>query len=304
MYLIYILISLLTTINTYAGSCCGGGSSSTQIMTGDTSSVWRTNYSNQTILADINQSGGIEYRPQSEVEAIKVLNLSFSQKLSDYWQWGALIPYIEKTKMIQDNWKSDSGLGDIKFNSAYEIMPEYSRSNFISQGFLFFEITLPTAPSIYTTKRTDSLDTRGTGHYLFSTGTVLKKRQRFGQSLLTLALTYRPSKTFKNSFFSEDKVITQSSMDHFINISQDIDLTQKISLNIGISRTYTRNKLTSNFSNKDQSSLTHPLSLGLNYMQNDYSFLVTYTDEMIIPSGYGHTLGRTVALGIIKRMNL
>ena len=304
MYLIFILSSFFISFTSFAGSCCGGGSFSAQIMIGDTDSVWRTSYSNQTILADTTRSGKIEYRPESELESIKILNLSYSKKISDLSQWGVSTPIIEKTRMISNEWESLSGLGDLKFNMAYEFLPEYSRSAFISQGFIFFEIAIPTAPSIYTTKRTDALDTRGTGHYLYSMGSVLKKRQRYGQSLLTIALTYRPSQTFKDSFFSEDDITTQSSLDNQVSFNQDIDLTKNTSTSLAVSRVYTRNKITSLFANTNQDSLTHPVSIGINYMQNDYSFSLTYTDEMIIPSGYGHTLGRTIALGLIKRVRL
>ncbi len=165
-------------------------------------------------------------------------------------------------------------------------------------------MSLPTAPSIYTTKRTDSLDTRGTGHFLYTFGSLLKKRQSFGQMILNLSLTFRPGQEFKDSFLSDESIQTESSLDHLVSLSQDIDITEKITGNLTISRNYTRNKITSVFSNSNQESLSHPLSIGVNYSTDNYSYALSYTDEMLIPASYGHTLGRSFTIGIIKRINL
>ncbi len=298
----FIILSFLN--QAMAGSCCGGGGSSTELMIGDTKSVWRTSYIDQTILADTDQSGKIQYRPDNQLESLRTVSLSFSQRINSFWQWGANIPIIDKTRKVDNNWQSLSGLGDVKLNLGYEFLPEFNRSTFISQGFIFAQMSLPTAPSIYTTKRTDSLDTRGTGHFLYTFGGLLKKRQSFGQMILNLSLTFRPGQEFKDSFLSDESIQTESSLDHLVSLSQDIDITEKITGNLTISRNYTRNKITSVFSNSNQESLSHPLSIGVNYSTDNYSYALSYTDEMLIPASYGHTLGRSFTIGIIKRINL
>ena len=118
--LIYSFAFLSLFNQAMAGSCCGGGSSSTELMIGDTKSVWRTHYIDQTILADTDQSGKIKYRPENQLESLRTFSLSFSQRINSFWQWGANIPIVDKTRKIENNWESLSGLGDIKLNIGYE----------------------------------------------------------------------------------------------------------------------------------------------------------------------------------------
>ena len=179
MKLILASLIILSCTYSYASSCCGGGGGNAQLMLGDTKSVWRSSYLNQSILGDSDSEQGVRYRPENELESIRTFTISHSYRFSDFWQVGLLVPIIEKSRRIGKDWKSDSGLGDLQFNLGYEFYPEFNRSSIISQGFIYSQITVPSAPSIYSTERNDLLDTRGSGHFYHQLGVILKKRQRF-----------------------------------------------------------------------------------------------------------------------------
>ena len=301
---LFILSSSLIATNLYAGSCCGGGAGSAELMLGDTKSVVRTIYSDQSILADSSNDLKINNREDDEIESIRTLSLSSSYRLNELTQFGFNLPIIEKIKKVNDNWESNAGIGDLQLNMGYEFMPEYNRNRFISQGFIFSQITLPTAPSLFTTKRTDSLDTRGTGHYSYGIGTIFTKRQKTGMTTVQFLLSYRPGRKFNSTIFSSDSITTEDSFDNEVSISQSYSATENFAMSAGLKRSYLSNKTTSVYIGERQSSQKQTINLGLDYSQEDYTYLMSYSDDFLFNSSYNHVLGKSVSIGLIKRVSL
>jgi hypothetical protein len=303
--LILLLISLLllSSSELLAGSCCGGGGTGVDIMLGDTKSVFRTKYSDETILADTNNKF-INYRVQDEVESIRSLNLSYSYRLSELTQLGINIPVIEKTRQINNERKSLSGIGDPSINYAYEFLPEYTRNPYISQAFIFSQLSIPSSPSIFTTKRTDTLDTRGSGHEKYTIGTIFTKRKNWGMTTFQSTISYRPGKKFDNSQLSNQNIQTKDSLDYSLAINQSYDLSDQLAVNIGVSKSYIGNKTTSVFKGNRQSSFKTPFTTSIDYSKDDLTILLSYTDDFVIGDSTNSTLSKTVTIGLIRRVNL
>lgn len=301
---IIFLSFTIFSFSSYAGSCCGGGGGSAKLMLGDTSSVFRLGYSDRTILADISEDGRIELRAYDNLESIREFNISTSIRLMDYWQYGGALKTISKTKKIRGAKEFYSGLGDVELSIAYEFMPEYSNTSFISKGFVFLQLVLPTGISLYTTKRTDTLDTLGSGHYLISLGTIFTKRFRWGMTTVNLNTSYRPSRTFKKTLFTSGEIKTNDSFNYGISLNQNIDITKGWSANLSISRNYYSNLPTSILSGELKSAALNSFSTGLSYSTEFYSYLITYIDDFLIGSSYNQVLGKSLGLSVIKRINL
>jgi hypothetical protein len=303
----YLFLSLLFFYKSslFAGSCCGGGAGTTQLMLGSTKSVWRVQMQEQNVLADTNAQGKIIPRTQETSEAIRTYQISTSHAINELWQMGLVVPWIEKFRFMDESWQSEQGLGDLSVNLGYEFYPEYSRHQFITQAFWFLQITLPTAPSLFTTNRLDLLDTRGQGHTLYSTGLLLNKRLRTQQVVFQASVTYRENETFDNGVLTKNLTIkTSPSIDHNLNISHSYFISDQWSTHFGISRTYIENKASSVFIGEKQSSLVYPVIMGLIYGYEQFDFSLLYQDDMIVGPSFNHVLGRSVSLGIIKRVNL
>lgn len=299
-----IVLLFITTIEAIAGSCCGGGSGTAQIMLGPTQSVIRVSFQNQTLVADSNSYSSIVSKEYQDLETIKTTNFSTSYAFKNLWQAGISIPLISKSKNINNEWQQVEGLGDIQVNTAYEYWPEYSRHQFISQAFAVFQVTLPTAPSLFTTKRTDVLDTRGQGHRIYSLSNMLVKKLKNHTFNLNIALSYREGQNFNDSLFSEKTITTKSSLNNDLSLAHSYNLNSALSSVIQISRVYEDNVATSVFIGKNQSSLVYTSSLGLNYSLTDYDISATYKDDLLIGPSYNHTLGKAISVGIVKRTSL
>lgn len=305
MKLIFVSFLLIfISGHSIAGSCCGGSAGSTQIITGPQKYVFRANYQNKTLLADTSTKYQIDPRGDYELESIETTNLSSSFKFNDFWQMGLSIPIVRKTRNINQNWKSKDGLGDISINTAYEFYPEYSRHQFITRGFLYFQLTLPTAPSLFTTKDKTLLDSRGQGHTLYTVGSLFQKQFKSGVFTLQGSFTFRKGDEFKNNYFSNNSIITKDSLDNTIQVGYAHDLTKELSLSSNISRSYQQKIASSAFIGEDRSSLIHTTSFGLNYSLNNFDYSFIYSDDFMIGPNSNSVLGRAIAFGAVKRVNL
>jgi hypothetical protein len=285
----------------YAGSCCGGGASTVSLITGDSETVLRSFYSNRTILADTNENSSISNRPEDQLETIETITTSISHKLTSRWQIGLSIPIVTKSREINDQWESDSGLGDISLSSAYEFYPEYTSRQFINQGFVYFSMTAPTAPSLFDAERSDLLDSRGQGHYLSTAGTLLKKRLKSQDLLLNLALTYRIGREFKKSDFSPETK-TSNSLEHKISFTHIYNFSSEWSSLLSLERSFIHEQAISVFAQSDQSLILNQLVIGTNYSLDTFDVSLTYTDDFILGRSRGTILGRSIGLGFVKRI--
>lgn len=304
MIYIYSLFLILISQTAIAGSCCGGGGPSTQIMLGETKAVFRSNFINQSILADSTSQSKINPRDDGQLETIQTLANSLSYRLNSLWQFGLSIPIIEKTKQVNNKWESLQGMGDISLNAAYEVYPEYSRNQFISQAFTFFQITLPTAPSLYTSKRIDLLDSRGQGHTLLTAGTLLRKKWGIQDITFQFALTYREGKKFKHSSLTNQSIQTQESWDQAFTLADSFSINSNISLVTSLTHLLMQNKSTSTFIGQDQSSSVTTTSIGIIYSAEDWDYNLTYSDDLLIGPSQNHILTKSISLGLIRRYSL
>jgi hypothetical protein len=305
--LIYLLISFIFfSANAYAGSCCGGGSSSAQVMMGDTHAVFRTSYSNATVLGDSNVEANTYFRTAAETESLRTFNISYSQLFADYWQWGVATPLVSKSRFLNRQWQSDEGLGDVTFTVGYKVIPEFRRNWLLTKGYLYSSFKMANAPSLFTTTRSDLLDTRGSGHETFAIGFMGMKRNKIGITNMQVQLSYRPGKSFAgNQGIQNEDVSTDSSLDTLISLSQSLPFIWGANFDIGLSRREIANRAISTFIGEDQRALVHTTSLGLSYSYgDDYDLTFTYNDDFLVGPSLNNILTRSIAFGVVRKFNL
>ena len=275
-------------------------------MLGDTASVFRTSYSDATILADSNLNAKTLFRPESQIEGIKTLSLSYSKRLSDVWQLGLSMPVVSKTRMLNREWRSREGVGDLTLVAAYKLIPEYRRNVLFTRGFIYSSFKFANAPSLFTTKNSDLLDTRGNGHEVGALGLMGMKRNDFGILSMQTQIAYRPSKNFSASQgVQSTNVTTKSSWDSLVSLAQSVPLMAGVNLDFSLSRSYTSNQTTSIFIGRNQESLAYTSSLGVSYSYGDfYDFTLNYSDDFLVGPAINHTLSRSVSIGFVSKTNL
>ncbi len=287
--------------NAYSGSCCGGGASTVNFITGDAHSVLRTIYSNRTILADVNENFDTVNREDDELESIETLMLSANLKVTQRLQLGVTLPIITKSREINNDFKKNTGVGDIALNLAYEAYPEYTRKQFITQIFVFGSLTFPTAPSLFDSQRADLLDTRGQGHYLVNVGSFFKKVISSNELILNTALTYRLGLSFEASEYSSE-VSTKSSLDSKVSITHIYNFSNLFSSLLSLERSFIHTQAVSVFSSKEQSLTLNQLTIGVNLSFDSFDIGISYIDDLLLGQNQGTVLGKTGTVSFIKRL--
>jgi hypothetical protein len=297
-----LLLLLINPALIYAGSCCGGGGGTSQIMLGDTKSVFRLLASDLTYSADTDEYANFKSRSQNQLETVRTTTISSSYRLSELWQMGFALPIMEKGRYLNESWQTTTGLSDPSFNIAYEFLPSYTRSKFIPQGFVSAQYTYPLAPALYTTEDETLLDTRGLGHHQYGIGTTFRWLRLRGATLLSVNFNYRPQQSFDSKLFGN--VQTTNSLDNTIALTQDIDVSDSLTLSVGASRRFQQSILTSTLIGNSRSSLVHTAQINIGQSIGDYTINLGYTDDFWIGPSYNHMLARSVSLGMIRRVSL
>ena len=170
MKIIFFLLMTFYAINSSAASCCGGGFSIPSIILGDDKAQITNTLTTSHISDDV--LGNSKWMRRNDSNITNTLKIEGAALLSDYWQAGFSIPFVEKSATTFDNSK---GLGDISFSLAHETFPELAYSKWIPKGVTFIQLTLPTSPSIYDSPDLKSSEIRGRGLYTLGGGVALTK---------------------------------------------------------------------------------------------------------------------------------
>ncbi len=127
------------------------------------------------IIGDAPATGLPVFRAADDDESLSVLNVSGAYRIFDRGQIGASIPIVSRAIDTPEIYTTASGPGDVLFDFAYEVMPDYTYSRFRPKGFAFLQVTLPTGPSTYDSIEPFQIDSRGRGFTTIGAGMVFVK---------------------------------------------------------------------------------------------------------------------------------
>jgi|GEM_PF-1138289 len=163
---------------TQAGACCGGGLTSASLITGDEQARFGLSVAARTVVADALSSGALSPRSTGSISESQTLAaLEGSLILADRFQIGARLEGSAQTLAIPGEESSTPpavGLGDIRLNSAFEFLPEWSYSSWKPRGYIWAGVLLPTGRSIHETL--DPAEALGEGFLTPSAGVLFVKR--------------------------------------------------------------------------------------------------------------------------------
>jgi hypothetical protein len=183
---LFTTLMTLTALTSIAGSqyvhaaaCCGAGSAAPTIISGDDAFQFSTSVSFADVIGDARANGVSVFRATGDDETTQTIRLDGALLISDRWQLGASAPIIRRSRSRLQSSDSATGLGDLTFNTAYEVLPEWGYSVWKPRGFLFGQVTIPTGGSIYdlavATDDPWGLDSRGRGFFNIGMGALFTK---------------------------------------------------------------------------------------------------------------------------------
>ena len=284
----------------YGAACCGGSSAMPALITGD-------NNSQVSISQSLGKVVGRTYAKDqnvfySEKKNYKTLTTSLkgAHLITPLLQFGGGVSILHKDNADNSVNESKTLLGDTDLSLAYEYLPETFYSVWKPRGFVYFKQVLPTGRSNHESTTTLLTDVSGKGQYSSALGLVFTKIiksfdwQIFGE--------YR-------YLYSEE--INGKSISSSTGDSQGITIGYSpsngaIRLSAGITRNHYSDKdITINnvLQNSDREDFWD-FELGMNYMVNDSTYTLSYTDQTILGSAQNTTLSRTISISWLERWPL
>jgi hypothetical protein len=171
--------------------CCGSTANIPNLLTGDDQSQLTSTMTYSRVTAEVSPQGVFKERASFDREITQSLRLDGATLLSDRLQLGFTVPTIRRSRERKENQVEAMGLGDLSFQLAYELIPEWNYSDWRPKGFLFAGGVFPTGGSTYDSQLLYGIDSRGRGFYAASLGSLwLKTISNFDASLLLEAHRY------------------------------------------------------------------------------------------------------------------
>ena len=296
-----VLICSLFGVESWAASCCGGGSAFPGVITGDFKSQFTSTLSAGKTVGDAVSSGYV-WRSSNEDEKFRSFALSYAQRIDEFNQWALSFPVqTTRSKRLGSVNEESSGMGDIALSWANEFLPELSYSPWKPRGFIYTKALIPNAPSLYdsTGFKTDS---RGEGVYGLAIGTMFTKIVGHWDLLGGAEFKYRQDRTFSNGNDVDPGNMASVLLGGGYNF---FDSPWRLGLTLQYQYTGKTSIHSANGSSITEPRKVWDTSLTVNYLlQKEWMLAVIYTDQTLWGPAENTTFERQAAVQLQKRWSL
>jgi hypothetical protein len=312
------ILSLLTAHLAHAAPCCSGASLFPALITGDESQVFSATLGVGRVIGDAPAQGLPVFRFSDDEELTQTLRVDAASIFWDRWQVGLSLPlqrrshelgpiahaaFSTSTSPVTSSTGTGSiGLGDLTFNSAYEILPEWDYSVWKPHAYLFARITAPTGGSIYELKTQSGLqggllNVRGRGFWTLGLGGIAVKTWH----PWTLSLLGELHRSLPRSFETSLEVTPGIGASGIIALNHSF-FSSRFWLGGSVGPLWEEGILTQgdvNATSAAQVAWNTSLTLGAR-VTDEWTSSLNYTDQTLLGPVSNSTLSRTLSLQISK----
>ncbi len=289
-YLMLFIFSLLTPITALAAACCGGGTGSSSLITGDNKAQLSSSWSHNQVTVDSVDNDGV-WRVAEQHQVSETLKIEGSHIFADRWQAGLALPITRREKFHQKK----SGLGDLNTTLGYEYLTDWDYHPWRPKGIAFLTLTAPLGKT-KAESEDGGLDSFGQGFWALGLGTHLSKIIQQFDFVSTLDIHRSFSKTVHNS--QVDGLITPGWGGNLsFGLGYNIEKWR-----VGTLATWTYEDPIIINSQSGNLERYGTLLASLSYLHNDdWSSTVSYSDQSLIGSPINTSLGRSVVFLLQRR---
>jgi len=288
-----------------AAPCCGGASALPSLITGDDQAQMSFASSAGGVVSDVSPQGVPTVRVAGDSETIQTMTLGGAYRVLDRFQMGAEIPLISRERSTSAISAQAAGLGDVRLDTAYEFLPEWSYSTWRPHGLVFFQMNLPTGPSIYDASSPYLLDARGRGFFSTALGLVFVK----GIGNFDFLLSGEIHRSFPRTMDNGDGTTTELIPSYGASGVAGVGYTPGSgSWRIGVNLSPVFEgpiEAQGEINSVSDNQLVWNTCLALGYsISSDLSAVLVYTDQTLLGPSQNVSLSRTVAVNLQKRWEL
>lgn len=176
--------------------CCSRNASIPVIITGDDEAQVSFGTSMAGVVAEVFDEGIPLFSSKNTSEIIQAFRLEGAMLLSDRLQAGVGLPLVNYRYSSPVQTSASTGIGDIRVSGGYELLPQWSYSEWKPNGFLFSVVTIPTGRSQYESQTPMSTDVTGNGFLSVSFGSIFLKRWTLWDVFFVSEVHYSFSREF------------------------------------------------------------------------------------------------------------
>lgn len=279
--------------NCFSGSCCGGGLTSTFLITGDDKAQFNSVYSFNKANFDIDQNG--YWRDRNSSESLETFRLEAAHILMDRWQAGISLPIIRRTRGNE----SATGLGDLATTLGYEFLPDWNYNPLRPKGIAYLNLIIPTGTSPQEADQTYLLDANGRGFWTLGAGTLLTKGWGIWDVFTDLGIHRSFSRNYQNS---QIQGTLTPAWGENLALGGGISFS---SLRLGISMTWVNEdaivssgSVNSPGFKQRYTSLDFPVTY---FISDEWLTIIRYSDKGLIGSPLNTSLDKGIAFQIQRR---
>jgi len=180
------------------GPCCSAGSANVSLLTSDAKAQVSLGLSGAWIVGSTPESGPTVFYDQTS-ETSGTSSFSGAISVSERFQLGANLPLIWRSVERSRNRASSTGIGDLKLNLGYEVLPELYYSAWRPKGFLYFFTQIPTGSSKNESASFLHEDAFGRGFFALGLGTLFLKRWKNIDASASFEIRYSIPRSFEQN---------------------------------------------------------------------------------------------------------
>lgn len=299
--LFFALVPLILSSNISAAPCCSANAAAPSLISGDDKAQITLGSSFGKVIGDTTRDGTSIFRAENDNETSQSFRLDAASLISDRWQIGASIPLIRRGIVRPGIDANSTRLGDLRLSAGYEVLPEWSYSNW-PKGYIFTQLILPTGRSIYDAESGGAVDATGQGFVMTALGALLLKRFGNWDSYFMPEIHY----SFGRTFTTSESITVGGSLGGSAALGIGISpMNGNLRIGLRIQPTYGGSKKVLSSSGKSLTAyqLAWDTALELAYLiEEKISLSAAYTDQTLLGPANGTTLSRSVSLALQYRM--
>ncbi|WP_417336006.1 hypothetical protein [Halobacteriovorax marinus] len=295
-----VILSFFIQVNIYAAACCGGSSAIPSLITGDNNSQFSLSQSMGTVVGrTYEKNRNVFYTDNKEYKTFTT-SLKGAHLITPLFQVGAGVSLVSKDNRDGTTKETKTLLGDTDLSLAYEYLPETFYSVWKPRGFVYLKHIFPTGKSNFETDTRLLTDVSGKGQHISSLGFVFTKIFR--------SIDWQIYNEFK---YLHQESISNKEISHSYGDTQGLSFGYSpnngaIRTQLGLSRHHFQEKdiLINNVNQVSNREEYYDFEVGLNYMINDSTYSLTYSDQTIFGPTENTTLSRTISISWLERWPL
>ena len=169
----YALVTFFLCIELHAASCCGGGQSASSLIIADHIQEWTFSALYRADIGQTTNDGQALMDSTQNKDHTRTTSVEYKKLFNDRTQGNISLNFTQKESKRLGKKETSSGPGDLGLGGFYEVLTNYSYSEWSPRIFSGVKFIIPFGKNNFNSTKELRTDIRGTGFYKFDFPVVM-----------------------------------------------------------------------------------------------------------------------------------